>query len=134
MTGPVELLETGLYNKLNVAAVTDLATGGIWDTNAPKDTSYPYVIFQHSAGGDENLTKSRMRSVVYIVKAVSNVKNTAADISEKIDDALHHQTLTVTGYTNFWTARQQDFRIGELTDNGIMIYHVGGFYRIRIGE
>lgn len=134
MTGIIELTDTALYNKLNVTNVTNLALGGIWSMIAPSNAPLPFVIFQWQGGGDENMTPSRLRNVVYVVKAVAYSKNTATDIDEQVDAALHNQSLTVTGYTNFWCAREDDVAFHEIGTDGRAVYHIGAVYRIRFGQ
>ena len=136
MTSPITDLETGLFTALNVAAVTGagLATSGVWNTIAPQTTALPYVIFQHQGGGDENTIPKRMRDPVYTVKALATTKAKALLIDGAVDLILHLGTLTVSGWTNFWLAREDDVNFMEVDDTGLVVYHVGGIYRVRIGK
>jgi hypothetical protein len=133
MAGPQSALQKGLKAKLSVAPITDLVEG-IYNSVAPPGKSLPVVIFQLQGGGDDNLTSVRNRSPVYTVKCIAKLEETALTVSEKIDDALHEQTLTVAGWTNYRTAREGDINYTESDETGQVIYHIGGMYRIRISE
>ena len=43
-------LDTAIYTVLNVAAVTNEATGGVYNSMAPDGTEPPFVIFQAMIG------------------------------------------------------------------------------------
>ena len=131
MTNPTAALETGIYNKLNVSAVTNLATGGVHNKIAPQGTALPYVIFQWQGGGDLNETPRRTRGPVYTVKAIAESQDTAEAIDEQIDILMHYQTLTVTGWVNYMTRREGDVNYQE-TPMGTPVFHIGGMYRIWI--
>ena len=133
MADPIAALDTGLYTKLNVPAVTNLAVGGIWAAIAPNDTALPYVVFQWQGGGEQNLTPSRIRNVVYTVKAVAYTKSSAAVLAEQLDLALHDQTLSVSGWTNWATTREDDVQLAEVAEDGRVFWHIGAIYRFRLG-
>ena len=109
------------------------AATAIYESFAKKGVALPYCIYQHMGGGDENLTPSRMLNEVWLVKGVSESLAAAKTIAAAIDDVLHDQTLTVSGWTNFWTARENAVKYAEVGDDGKPIYHRGGLYRIRLG-
>lgn len=136
MAGPIGALDEALYNKLNVSAVTDLLGGEarIYKSVAPAGVSLPYVLYEHVSGGDENVTPSRTRNVVYTVKAVATTAAGAEEIDEQIDAQLHRQILSVTGWQNFWLVREEDMALAVEVDGGGVHHHVGAQYRIRIGK
>ena len=125
-------LETGLYNALkgSSALITELGGTAIYNKLAPQGTTGAYVIFQWQGGGAENDTPRESESVLYTVRAIADTQAKAATVAGLIDAALHKKTLTITGYTNYWTAREQDLNLLELTADGVQKYHVGGIYRI----
>jgi hypothetical protein len=49
-------------------------------------------------------------------------------------DALHNATLTVSGYTNFHTAAEEEVQLTETARDGSFIYHTGHYFRIRIDD
>lgn len=133
---PVQALETGLEAILsgNSALTTELGGTLIYNKQAPQDPGTKYVVFNWAGGGDENLTPHRTRNVVYTVQAVATTQAQAATLDRLIDAALHEKTLTVSGWTNFWTAREDDISFVEQDAGGNPIFHVGAQYRIRIDD
>lgn len=131
MAGPIGAVDTALYNKLNIPAITALLGGQsrIYKSIAPGGATLPYVIYAHDSGGDENETPTRNREVVYSVKAIAATASGAEQIDEQLDLALHHQTLSITGWTNFWMAREDDVVSADAST-----HTVGGKYRIRISK
>lgn len=129
-------VETALYDALSgTSAITDLLgdSDQVYNTEIPRDATYPVVVFQFSAGGDEHLTPTRSRNPSYIVKAITQTSfEDAGDIDAQIDATLHHGTISVSGYTVYWLARDNDIRMQETTEQGDHYYHSGGFYRCRI--
>lgn len=124
-----------MYAALDVAAVTDLATGGIHDTLAPKGTALPHVIFQQVAGGDLNRTPRRSRNPLYMIKAIAYSKAEAAAILLQVDIALHDQSLAVgDGWTCYRLKRETDVPSYSETeqDTERIIWHKGGNYRVEI--
>ena len=131
-------LETALYSTLTGGtALTALLAGttSVYNSAVPRDVSYDVVVFQLMGGGDDNETPTRSKSLVYMVKGVSQTSmKTAGLIDNQIDTLLHRKTLTVTGWTNFWTAREQDIEFVETTPEGRNYWHSGGLYRVRLTE
>lgn len=126
-------LGSALYTKLaaGTALITELGGTAIWDTLAPQDQSLPYLVFFYSGGGDENRSAKRARSLVYTVKAVAESKSKAEAIDAEVDTLLHQQTLTISGWDNWWTARVADVAFVQ-SAGGVLHWHRGGQYRIRI--
>ena len=127
---------SALFSKLaaGTALTTKLGGTAIYNTLAPQGQATPYVVFFHSAGGDDNTSPRRARSSVYTVKAVSTVGQlNAGEIDDLVDTLLHEQSLTVTGWGNYWLARVADIAYAE-DSGGVLFWHRGGQYRIRIAE
>lgn len=129
-------LEDALYDKMSGnAGVAALVSTRIYREQAPQGAAYPLVVYGHQAGGDETLTSVDSVNVVYQVRAVSSVSAAEAGaIDEALRTALHRQTLTVTGWANFWTARINAIRFVETTPEGKAVFHAGGMYRIRLDK
>lgn len=129
-----QLLEAALYTKLTGQASLITALGGtyIYNKIAPQPAPAKYVIFQWQGGGDENETPHRTRNLVYAVMGVAATQAAAAAIDAEIDAALHLATLTISGWTNFWTARETDLNLVETDAGEVVKFRVGGLYRIRI--
>jgi hypothetical protein len=58
----------------------------------------------------------------------------AGSIDAACSTLLHKQAITITGYTNFWTAREMDLATVENPPNGKPVYMAGGLYRIRLDD
>ena len=129
----MNVIETGLYTALNVSAITTKLGGSyIYDPVAPPGQSRPYIIFTHAGGGHENVNPSDLQNHIYLVKGVANTKKFAGEVQILILAALHKQTLTVSGYTNFWMAAEEEVRMVEVLDDGKTVFHCGSYYRVRI--
>ena len=124
-------LDKAVYDKLNVQAVTNVATGGVYNGLAPKGASAPYVIFQAMSKVDEHTFSGRFANAVYMVKAVSRNPwpKEAMDVDTQVDTALEDASLSVSGYSALLCRRESDVYMVE-DDAGVIWHHVGGLYRI----
>lgn len=137
MTSPYNALHGALYGTLSggTALGTLLSgTAAIYHLQAPPEAVLPYVVFSHSGGGQEALTPSNMHNVVYYIRGYATSANTAGSIDAQIDMLLHKKKLTVTGWTNFYTAREDNITSVETPPSGVSIYSAGAYYRIRLDE
>lgn len=126
-------IEEGLFSALvGDTAVYAEVGSDVYNRAAPQGTSKPYIVFFHAGGGHENINPSDMQNHVYLVKAVAATARQAGTIDDLVIDCLHGSALTVTGYTNFWLAREDEVQITETAPDGTLVYHTGGYYRIRI--
>lgn len=134
MSGHISALETGLYNKLVGQASLITALGGtlIYNQQAPQNPGARYCVFQWQGGGDANESPTRMRNVLYTVRGIATTRAAAGSIDAAIDNALHKQTLTVSGWTNIYCHRETDINFIEQDAGGVNKYHAGGIYRIII--
>ena len=131
-------LETALYSKLSGGtALTALLAGttSVYNAAVPMGASFGCVVFQLQGGGDYNETPRRRKELLYTVKAVSATSmQNAGLIDNQIDALLHEATLTVSGWTNYWTMREEDISYVETSPEGRNYWHSGGIYRIRLCE
>lgn len=129
-------LEAGLYKALSEdsALVTELGGTFVYNQIAPQQQARPYIVFMHTGGGHENINPSDLQNHVYLVKAVTNEQSQAGDVDNLVLDVLHKETLTVTGYTNFQTQREEEVRMVEVLSNGKLVFHAGAYYRVRIDD
>ncbi len=127
-------IETALYGKLSAATALTTALGGsfIYNRHAPQGQGLPYIVFVHAGGGHENINPSNLQDHVYLIKAVAAASQQAGTLDGLVSAALHGTTLTVSGYTNFWTAREEEVQLTEQGAGGTFVYHCGAYYRIRI--
>ena len=131
-------VNSAIYSKLQAGtALTALLAGttSIYNQQPPDNSTMPYVIFNLQGGGDENMTPSRMKSLVYFIRGYSKVSAGAAgSIDAQIDTILHGQSISASGWTNFWLNREADFEQTENLPNGEKAFMAGGFYRIRLDK
>lgn len=131
-------LNTALFGRLSsTAAVTALLSGtaAIYHLRAPNNAGYPYIVFSIQGGGDENDTANRTKNLVLFIRAYSGVSaKQAGSVDAQIDAALHLTPLTVSGWTDFWLAREEDLEAVESEPDGQSIYMKGGFYRVRLDK
>lgn len=125
---------TAIYNTLkNYSALTSTLGGtAIYFNVMPRDKSLPAVIISMAGGSERNETPRRSVDLVYSVKAIATTAYTAGQIAEQIDAALHDATLTVSGWGNYWTAREGVYQYLETDPAGHTFGHAGAQYRVRI--
>ena len=117
--------------------VTDNDASGAFQDDVPQTSppqTFPRVIFSLENDLDLNDTPQRARDIFVIVKVISAASFAQADdIQALIDDALHDVTLTIDGYINYSTKRQNAApRLAETAAGGAKYYHVGGIYNVQI--
>lgn len=131
-------MNTALYSKLqNGTAITSLLSGttAIYSLQAPDNASMPFIVFNLQGGGDENLDPHRTKNLVYYIRAYSQVSEAqAGSIDAAIDATLHLGSLSVSGWSSFWLAREVDITAIENLPNGEKVYACGGMYRVRIED
>lgn len=130
-------LNTGILTKLTGGtALTNLLSGGtasVYYQQATDKAVMPYVVYSIQGGGDLNLCPSRMKDMLYFVRGYSKVSPAAAgSIDAQIDTLLHNQTVTVAGWSNYNTVREQDLENVETLANGDKVYMAGGVYRFSL--
>ena len=119
---------TTLTNKL-------AGTASVYHIRAPDNASYPYVVFNVQGGGPENITPSDICNYVYYVRGYTETSATnASEIHNEIRALLDKSTLTVSGYTNFWTRLETELEFAEEQSNNTPLYSSGGLYRVRIDQ
>lgn len=127
-------LDAAIYTRLSTTSgVTSLLATptSIYHLQAVEGAAYPYIVFSTQGGGDLNLSKHRLKSILVFVRAYS--KSSAMQsgaIDSAIDAALHNAPLTISGWSNLWLAREQDLELVETQPNNIRIWMNGGLYRV----
>lgn len=133
-------LYPALYNQLTAGTtVTALLAGttAIYDGMAPPNAAKPYVVLYDRGGGQQNITSSNLVTKLVEVTAFAGGatgRAVAGTIDAAISALLHQQTLTVTGWTNYWMSREQDTvtDINEPTTDPV--FGRGAYYRIELSE
>lgn len=134
----MNVVNQAIYSKLQAGtALTALLAGttSIYHIQPPDNTSMPYVVFNLQGGGDENITPSRMKNLLYYVRGYSGVSAASAgSIDTQVDALLHSGTISVTGWTNFWLNREMEVENIENLPSGEKAYMSGAFYRLRLSK
>jgi hypothetical protein len=127
-------LNSAIFTKLaaGTALVTKLGGTALYYQQAPKDTPLPFVVWSVQAGGPRNDTHHDARDMTLFARGYAARPKAAGEIDYEISLLLHRKTVAVTGYNNFWTAREEDIALVENPPNHDPIYMAGGMYRIRL--
>jgi hypothetical protein len=138
------VLNTAIYNQLSGGTALVAALGGnraslgnkppIFYLQAPDNEPKPYVIWSYQAGGDENITPNRTNNKIVLVRSFASAPAQAGTIDALVDGRLHMQTLNVTGWTNFWLARETEVTLVENLPNVEKSYMSGAMYRCRLDQ
>jgi hypothetical protein len=131
-------LSSAVFSKLSQGtALTALLAGtsSVYFNIAPDEATLPYVVFSYQSAMDENLTPRRSVNDLMYIRGYTDVSGAAAgNIATQIDNLFQGATITVTGWTNFWSARETEIENTEITASGKRIYNAGGVYRIRVSK
>ena len=132
-------LNTTIYSALSGGtALTALLHGptSVYYMQAPDAASLDYVVWNWQAGPtDDNETAKRANTGLVFVRAYSGTSAArAGSIDAQIDALLHGAELTVSGWNNFWTAREESMSLVEVDEAGKQIYMAGATYRVRLGK
>lgn len=133
----MNLVDDAIYDALAansdlVALVSDRIYFGI----APEGTALPYVVFQLIDAETVTETPIDDWNGLYLVKCWSETSTAQAEtMAGYVETALHKSTLTVTGWTNYWTAVGKNMRSLELeTASGRLEWVAGRYVRIRLSK
>jgi hypothetical protein len=132
----INVLNTAIYTKLAGGTVlTALLTNGtasIFYQQAKDNAVPPYVVWNHMAGGPTNDYPHDSRDQIVFVRGYSTVPALAGTIDAQISTLLHRGTLAVSGYTNWWLARETETALIENAPDGTKVYMAGAQYRIKL--
>lgn len=136
MTSSYSIIAPAIYSTLTGGTALISALGGtfIYSDGAPEAQALPYVVYSYQAGGPDNLTPSDSRSCLVYIRAYAASRQAAENIAGLIFDRLNKSTLTLTGYTNYWTACESEIALVEHDPAGVPTYVAGGMYRIKFDE
>jgi hypothetical protein len=127
-------LNSAIYSKLTggTALVTALGGTAIYYQQAPDEATKPFVVWSYQGGGDENDTANRTKNLVVLVRSFASTSQVAGQIDKLVDNLLHLQSLSVTGWTNFWLARESEVSLIENLPNVEKSFMEGALYRVRL--
>ena len=129
-------LDSAVYEKLNITAVTNEAVGGVFNQMAPEGTQPPFVVFQAMSKVDDYWSYTgRGGTAVYMIKVIDESRwpKAASDIDTQIDSAMQDVALSVTGYALLQCRRESDIYLVENSE-GRTFQHIGGLYRIEADQ
>ncbi len=133
---PVNVVERALLSRLAGGGTLIGLLGGtvLYNQLAPEGAGFPHLVFGLASGVDDHDTSHRARQLMYQVTGVSKIGIAeAGSIDAAADALLHMSPLSVSGWTNFWLARESDVRLVEFdTTERVTYYRSGGMYRLRI--
>lgn len=124
-------LDAALSTKLlATSSVTALVSTRIYGGQAPAKTTLPYLVFQSASGMFDNTTPHQDMNNLYRLTAVASTRAAAYAIIAACHDALHHNSLSLSGWTTFQLVQEN---ILSFVDNveGTLFFRVVGEYRIR---
>lgn len=130
----LNVTNAAIYSKLAANSTLTTLLGGtaIYYQQAPDNQALPFVVFSLQAGGAENINPSDLRNQLYFVRGYAATPALAGSIDAQCHASLHGATLSVSGYTNFWTVRESDFAMPINEPNGTRSNMAGAYYRIRL--
>lgn len=133
----MRVIKDAIYDKLTSHALLSAAVGTrIYNGLAPQTATYPLVTISLIGGGTISETPQEAADPLYLVSAISKVSAAQADqLAEYIHAALHMAKLTVTGWSNTWTAVGNHLEAVELqASSGVLLWQAGRFIRIRVDK
>lgn len=131
----VNAITTSLYSRLSAGTALTNALGGtyIYHMQAPDGAALPYVVYSQVSGGDLNETPNREKSQLYFIRAYAASMGAAGTLDALVD-ALMRTNLSVSGWSTYWTAREDDFTLVENPTDQSKIFMAGAYYRVSLSE
>ena len=136
MSSPRGPLDAALATTLRTAPLTLLASGGIHNRQPPDGTAAPYHVYQHESETFRYTYDKREWQIVYRMTTIvpETWPKSAAAIDSAVDDLLHGQPLTVTGFTHLDTQREGSDDIPARPEDGPPHTQIVTRYRIWLDE
>lgn len=133
----MNVVEDALHDVIaGVANITALVGARIYEGVAPAGATYPFVVFAHAGGGEDRESPQHRKNLVYLLQGVSNVSKAQAEtLAEYLETAFDETVLSVSGWTNIWTAVEEHLKAQELdTSSGIRTWRAGRYIRVRLSK
>ena len=133
MTSHINALNAAIYSKLTGGTALVSALGGtaIYHGQATEGHALPFVVWSYVAGGHENMTPRESVNAVIYVRAYATSAKQAATIDGLAAELLE-TTLTVTGWNNYWLAREESIVLPSIDEAGVTTWSCGAYYRVRL--
>lgn len=141
---PLQAVSDGLATVLDVASLTTLAPGGIWD-ELPQDTTYPCVLFEAEdlpdrafgskpGTGPGNLSAIRVTLHVFTQSGVATAGMRTAQIVMATAIQLIQTLPTVTGYHAWAVFHDDTIPIGTTVVAGLPVQELVAHFRLYVEE
>lgn len=132
-------VKTAVYNKLAGASALTALIGGsanprIYHRQAPSGADRPYVLFDLASGLKPNQSPHDDINWVYRVGAWDDDSAQAEAVHNVIYSVLHQQKLSISGWTNYWTACDQVSYPPSEDVDGHHFFQVVGDYRVKASK
>ena len=129
-------IDDAIYAALNVAAVTNVLTGGVWNTRVPQGTTPPYGVFSESGGSTGYTFDKTLRRRVYLVRAIvkSQWPKDAADAFVLMAAQIQDKVLPVSGGEMIRILEEAPFDLSEDVGGGVFYAHVGAYFGVTVDE
>jgi hypothetical protein len=124
----------GVYSKLNVAALTALVPGGIYD-DVPQPAVFPFVLTEVRERETRGFGLGSLLEVELRVHAYSTYQGPkeAQAIIAKVIELLKDQTITVSGYTQGGQVFYDEAVLLPNEEiNGVKCYEIVAMFRIYV--
>lgn len=136
----INAIEKALRSALNTAGLIALVPQARhWNMLVPPASTFPALVFsmQDNDATGRAFGQDAM-AFDYLVKGITkggtsgaDAVETAGDIAQQIDLALHNTTMTPTGYTKAYKVQRQRWvRYTEYDEGRVPYVHCGAVYRV----
>ena len=126
----MNVLKTGIYNKYNASGDFKGAITGLYYSEAPQGTAFPYVVYHLLVGTPNNTYTEKAENVIvkFLICSDKNSSNEIDTIYDYLDALYNDCVLTVVGYNSIFVSRES-FDGAELIDG---IWNKNILYRTEI--
>ena len=133
MTSHINALNAAIDSKLTGGTALVSALGGtaIYHGQATEGHALPFVIWSYVAGGHENMTPRESVNAVIYVRAYAASAKTAAILDGYVAELMETE-LSVTGWDNYWLAREESIVLPDIDEAGKATWSCGAYYRVRL--
>lgn len=130
---PFNALNAALHTRLTGGTALVAALGGtaIYHGYAPEARALPFVVWSYSGGGAENMTPVQGVSEVVYIRGYAETAKQAAQIDAHVASLMQTE-LSVTGWKNYWLAREEEIFMPEVDEAGETTWSCGAYYRVRL--
>lgn len=135
ITSPYNALNSAIDARLAGGTALVAALGGtfIYHGYATEGKALPFVVWSYSGGGAENMTPRESVSEIVYIRSYAETAKQAAQIDGMIA-SLMQTSLAVTGWSNYWLAREDEIYLPETDEAGVRTWSCGAYYRIRLDK